>query len=262
MKDYGIDMKLVNQGQDYVNSLSDSQLEKLGFNKIPDEGFMGNMDYHKLVAQGLPEKDRAAYLKNAEKVCDKLATGAAGAGAAAAGGAAATSAGAATGAGGAASTTIFGMSLATIGWIAAGVAAAAVITPYIYDKVRACTKTWMADIIAEVKFKADGKNYRCFYDLKENKWVLTYADIKWTSYLDNKLDKETTDEFFASKFFKQFLDKCRKAFAMLFSTGRNEVVFKTLPEIKDAPKELKKILEKIYDNKGAISKNMFAGNHD
>ena len=62
MKDYGIDMKLVNQGQDYVNSLSDSQLEKLGFNKIPDEGFMGNMDYHKLVAQGLPEKDRAAYL--------------------------------------------------------------------------------------------------------------------------------------------------------------------------------------------------------
>ena len=178
-----------------------------------------------------------------------MATGAAGAGAAAAGGAAATGAGAATSAGGAASTTIFGMSLATIGWIAAGVAAAAVITPYIYDKVRACTKTWMADIIAEVKFKADGKNYRCFYDLKENKWVLTYADIKWTSYLDNKLDKETTDEFFASNFFKQFLDKCRKAFAMLFSTSRNEIVFKTLPE-------------KIYDNKGAISKNMFTGNHD
>lgn len=261
MKDYGIDMKLVNLGQDYVNSLSDAQMEKLGFNKFSDDGCMGNMDYHKLVAQGLPEKDRAAYLKNAEKVCDRFATGAAGAGAAAAGGAAASGA-AASGAGGAASTTIFGMSLATIGWIAAGVAAAAVITPYIYDKVRACTKTWMADIIAEVKFKADGKNYRCFYDLKENKWVLTYADIKWTSYLDNKLDKETTDEFFASKFFQEFLDKCRKAFAMLFSTSRNEIVFKTLPEIKDAPKELKKILEKIYDNKGAISKNMFTGNHE
>ena len=129
LKDYGIDMKLVNQGQDYVNSLSDAQMEKLGFNKIPDEGYMGNMEYHKLVAQGLPEKDRADYLKNAEKVCDKLASGAAGAGVAAAGGAAATGAGAAaTGAGGAASTTIFGLSLATIGWIAAGVAAAAVIT--------------------------------------------------------------------------------------------------------------------------------------
>ena len=251
-------MKLVNQGQDYVNSLSDAQMEKLGFNAIPDEGYMGNMEYHKLVAKGLPEKDRSAYLANAEKVCNHLASGAAGAGAAAAGGAATAGAGAASGAG----TTIFGMSLATIGWIAAGVAAAAVITPYIYDKVRACTKTWMADIIAEVKFKADGKNYRCFYDLKENKWVLTYADIKWTSYLDNKLDRETIDEFFASNFFKQFLDKCRKAFAMLFSTSRNEIVFKTLPEIKDAPKELKKILEKIYDNKGAISKNMFAGNHD
>lgn len=257
-QDTGIDMKLVNQGQDYVNSLSDAQMEKLGFNAIPDEGYMGNMEYHKLVAKGLPEKDRSAYLANAEKVCNHLASGAAGAGAAAAGGAATAGAGAASGAG----TTIFGMSLATIGWIAAGVAAAAVITPYIYDKVRACTKTWMADIIAEVKFKADGKNYRCFYDLKENKWVLTYADIKWTSYLDNKLDRETIDEFFASNFFKQFLDKCRKAFAMLFSTSRNEIVFKTLPEIKDAPKELKKILEKIYDNKGAISKNMFAGNHD
>lgn len=168
----------------------------------------------------------------------------------------------AAGASGAGGWTLFGMSAATVGWIVAGVAAAAVITPYIYDKVRACTKTWMADIIAEVKFKADGKNYRCFYDLKNNKWVLTYADIKWTSYLDNKLDKETIDEFFASNFFNQFLDKCRKAFAMLFSTGRNEVVFKALPEIKDAPKELKKILEKIYDNKGAISKNMFAGKHD
>ena len=257
-QDTGIDMKLVNQGQDYVNSLSDAQMEKLGFNAIPDEGYMGNMEYHKLVAKGLPEKDRSAYLANAEKVCNHLASGAAGAGAAAAGGAATAGAGAASGAG----TTIFGMSLATIGWIAAGVAAAAVITPYIYDKVRACTKTWLADIIAEVKFKADGKNYRCFYDLKENKWVLTYADIKWTSYLDNKLDKETIDEFFASNFFKQFLDKCRKAFAMLFSTSRNEIVFKTLPELKDAPKELKKILEKIYDNKGAISKNMFTGNHD
>ena len=183
-QDTGIDMKLVNQGQDYVDSLSDAQMEKLGFNAIPDEGYMGNMEYHKLVAKGLPEKDRSAYLANAEKVCNHLASGAAGAGAAAAGGAATAGAGAASGAG----TTIFGMSLATIGWIAAGVAAAAVITPYIYDKVRACTKTWLADIIAEVKFKADGKNYRCFYDLKENKWVLTYADIKWTSYLDNKLD--------------------------------------------------------------------------
>lgn len=158
--------------------------------------------------------------------------------------------------------SLFGLSAATVGWIAAGVAAAAVITPYIYDKVRACAKTWMADIIAEVKFRADGKNYRCFYDLKKNKWILTYADIKWSSYLDNKLDKETTDEFFASNFFNTFLDKCKKAFAMLFSTGRNEVVFKTLPEIKDAPKELKSILEKIYDNKGAISKNLFNGNHD
>ena len=49
---------------------------------------------------------------------------------------------------------------------------------------------------------------------------------------------------------------------MLFSTSRNEIVFKTLPEIKDAPKELKSILEKIYDNKGAITKNMFTGNHE
>lgn len=171
---------------------------------------------------------------------------------------AAGAAGAATGAGG---WTLFGMSAATVGWIVAGVAAAAIITPYIYDKVRACTKTWMADIIAEVKFKADGKNYRCFYDLKENKWVLTYADIKWTSYLDNKLDKETEDDFFASKFFNDFLSKCRQTFAILFSTGKNEVVFKTLPEIKDAPKELKSILEKIYDNKGAITKNLFTGNH-
>ena len=261
MQNWGIDMKLVNQGQDYVNSLSDAQMEKLGFNAIPEDNYMGNMEYHKLVVKGLPEKDRSAYLANAEKVCDRMAQGAVAGGAGAAGTAAVAGAGSA-GAGGAAGTTIFGMSLATIGWIAAGVAAAAVITPYIYDKVRACTKTWMADIIAEVKFKADGKNYRCFYDLKKNKWVLTYADIKWTSYLDNKLDEETKNEFFASKFFQEFLDKCRKAFAMLFSTSRNEIVFKTLPEIKDAPKELKTILEKIYDNKGAISKNMFTGNHE
>ena len=175
----------------------------------------------------------------------------AGAGAAGAAGAASSATG----------TTLFGMSLATLGWIAAGVAAAAVITPYIYDKVRACAKTWMADIIAEIKFKADGKNYRCFYDLDENKWVLTYADVKWTSYMDNKLDKETVEEFFASRFFQEFLERCRKTFAFLFSTGKNEIVFKTLPEIKDAPKELKKILEKIYDNKGAITKNLFTGNH-
>ena len=254
----GVDFNMIMKGQDYVNSLSDSQMEKLGFNAIPDEGFMHNMEYHKLVANGLPEKDRSAYLKSAQNVCDKYGTAAA----TGAGSAAAAGAGAAASGGAGAGTTIFGMSLATIGWIAAGVAAAAVITPYIYDKVRACTKTWMADIIAEVKFKADGKNYRCFYDLKKNKWVLTYADIKWTSYLDNKLDDETKDEFFASKFFQEFLNKCRKAFAMLFSTSRNEIVFKTLPEIKDAPKELKSILEKIYDNKGAITKNMFTGNHE
>jgi len=179
-----------------------------------------------------------------------------------AGGAAITAGAGAAGASGATSGwTLFGLSASTIGWIAAGVAAAAIITPYIYDKVRACSKTWLADIIAEVKFKADGKKYRCFYDLKENKWVLTYADIKWGSYLDNKLDKETQDEFFASKFFNGFLSKCRNAFAMLFATSKNEAVFKTLEEIKDAPKDLKKILEKIYDNKGAISKNMFAGKH-
>lgn len=254
----GVDFNMIMKGQDYVNSLSDSQMEKLGFNAIPDEGFMHNMEYHKLVANGLPEKDRSAYLKSAQNVCDKYGAAAA----TGAGSAAAAGAGAAASGGAGAGTTIFGMSLATIGWIAAGVAAAAVITPYIYDKVRACTKTWMADIIAEVKFKADGKNYRCFYDLKKNKWVLTYADIKWTSYLDNKLDDETKDEFFASKFFQEFLNKCRKAFAMLFSTSRNEIVFKTLPEIKDAPKELKSILEKIYDNKGAITKNMFTGNHE
>lgn len=29
-------------------------MEELGFNAIPDEGYMHNMDYHKLVAQGLP----------------------------------------------------------------------------------------------------------------------------------------------------------------------------------------------------------------
>ena len=168
----------------------------------------------------------------------------------------------AAGASGAGGWTLFGMSAATVGWIVAGVAAAAIITPYIYDKVRACAKTWMADIIAEVKFKADGKNYRCFYDLKKNKWVLTYADIKWTSYLDNKLDDETKNEFFASKFFQDFLEKCKRTFALLFSTGKNEVVFKAFPEIKDAPKELKSILEKIYDNKGAITKNMFTGNHE
>ncbi len=168
----------------------------------------------------------------------------------------------AAGAAGAGGWTLFGMSAAIVGWIVASVAAAAVITPYIYDKVRACTKTWIADIIAEVKFKADGKNYRCFYDLKKNKWVLTYADIKWTSYLDNKLDQKTRDEFFASKFFKDFLEKCKKTFAFLFSTGKNEVVFKALPEIKDAPKELKTILKKIYDNKGAITKNMFSGNYE
>lgn len=168
----------------------------------------------------------------------------------------------AAGASGAGGWTLFGMSAATVGWIVAGVAAAAIITPYIYDKVMACAKTWMADIIAEVKFKADGKNYRCFYDLKKNKWVLTYADIKWTSYLDNKLDDETKNEFFASKFFQDFLEKCKRTFALLFSTGKNEVVFKAFPEIKDAPKELKSILEKIYDNKGAITKNMFTGNHE
>ena len=189
----------------------------------------------------------------------KIVSGVGGAAASAGVGAAASSGatGAATGTG----WSLFGMSAATVGWIVAGVAAAAIITPYIYDKVRACTKTWLADIIAEVKFKADGKNYRCFYDLDENKWVLTYADVKWTSYLDNKLDKETIEEFFASNFFKNFLDKCRQTFAFLFSTGKNEVVFKTLPEIKDAPKELKKILEKIYDNKGAITKNLFTGTH-
>ena len=195
----------------------------------------------------------------------KIVTGVGGAAASAGVGAAASGAGAsgagAAGATATTGTTIFGMSLATIGWIAAGVAAAAIITPYIYDKIRACTKTWGADIIAEVKFKADGKSYRCFYDLDDNKWVLTYANIKWTSYLDNKLDKETQEEFFASNFFKKFLDKCRQTFAFLFSTGKNEVVFKTLPEIKDAPKELKDILEKIYDNKGAITKNLFTGNH-
>ena len=189
-------------------------------------------------------------------VVNKVTSAATGAASAGAAGAATTAAGASTG-----GWSLFGLSAATVGWIAAGVAAAAIITPYIYDKVRACTKTWMADIIAEVKFKADGKNYRCFYDLKKNKWVLVYADVKWTSYLDNKLDQETIDEFFASKFFAKFLSKCKAAFAMLFSTGKNEVVFKALPEIKDAPKDLKDILEKIYDNKGAISRNMFAGEH-
>ena len=196
------------------------------------------------------------YEINKDGIVNKVTTaaGAVGAGAAGAAGGAGT---AAAGSG----WSLFGLSATTIGWIAAGVAAAAIITPYIYDKVRACTKTWLADIIAEVKFKADGKNYRCFYDLKKNKWVLTYADLKWTSYLDNQLDDETIEEFFASNFFKQFLDKCRKTFALLFSTSKNEVVFKTLPEIKDAPKELKGILEKMYDNKGAITKNLFTGNH-
>lgn len=215
-----------------------------------------------------PEKMKGWLKDNGYKIRDdgivqKIdAKGATTAAASAAAGAGA--AGTTTGASGAAAGgwSLFGMSAATVGWILAGVAAAAIITPYIYDKVRACTKTWMADIIAEVKFKADGKNYRCFYDLKKNKWVLTYADVKWSSYLDNKLDKETIDEFFASKFFKQFLDRCKKTFAFLFSTGRNEVVFKALPEIKDAPKELKSILEKIYDNKGAISKNMFSGSYE
>lgn len=157
--------------------------------------------------------------------------------------------------------TLFGMSATTVGWIIAGVAAAALVTPYIYDKIKACTKTWMADIIAEVKFTADGKEYRCFYDLDENKWVLTYANVKWTSYMDNELDKQTQNEFFNSNFFHNFLNKCKQTFALLFSTSKNEVVFKTLPEIKDAPEELKDILEKIYDNKGAITKHLFKGDH-
>lgn len=251
----GINTDVLYKGQNYVNSLSDEQMKQLGFDKIPDEGYMHNMEYHKLVAQGLPEKERKSYLQNAMSLCDKYGSKAVSAGTSAAG---AISAGTTSGLSG---TTLFGMSLATIGWIAAGVAAAAIITPYIYDKVRACTKTWMADIIAETKFKADGKNYRCFYDLKDNKWVVTYADVKWTSYMDNKLDEETQEAFFKSNFFKKFLDKCKQTFAFLFSTGKNEVVFKTLPEIKDAPKELKNILEKIYDNKGAITKNLFTGKH-
>lgn len=192
----GIDFNLMKKGFNYMDRLSDEQLDAFGDSPIH------NMEYHKLVAKSLPDGERANYLKSAQNLCDKYGSTAVAAGAGAAGTAAGGAAsGAAATSGGAASTGLFGLSLSTIGWIAAGVAAAAIITPYIYDKVRACTKTWMADIIAEIKFKADGKNYRCFYDLDENKWVLTYADVKWTSYMDNKLDKETIEEFFASNFF-------------------------------------------------------------
>lgn len=192
----GIDFNLMKKGFNYMDRLSDEQLDAFGDSPIH------NMEYHRLVAKSLPETERADYLKSAQNLCSKYGSTAVAAGTAAAGTAASGAAsGAAATSGGAASTGLFGLSLSTIGWIAAGVAAAAIITPYIYDKVRACTKTWMADIIAEIKFKADGKNYRCFYDLDENKWVLTYADVKWTSYMDNKLDKETIEEFFASNFF-------------------------------------------------------------
>lgn len=192
----GIDFDLMKHGFKYMDRLSDEQLDAFGDSPIH------NMEYHKLVAKSLPDGERDNYLKSAQNLCDKYGSTAVAAGAGVAGTAAGGAAsGAAATSGGAASTGLFGLSLSTIGWIAAGVAAAAIITPYIYDKVRACTKTWMADIIAEIKFKADGKNYRCFYDLDENKWVLTYADVKWTSYMDNKLDKETIEEFFASNFF-------------------------------------------------------------
>ena len=189
----GINVNLIKKGYDYMDNMSDEALDAYG------ESPIHNMDFHKMVAKSLPEKQRSEYLSSAQNLCDKYGgTVATGAATAAGAGAGATAAGA--GGAGAASTgtTIFGTSLATIGWIAAGVAAAAIITPYIYDKVRACTKTWLADIIAEIKFRADGKNYRCFYDLDENKWILTYANVKWTSYMDNKLDKETTEEFFNS----------------------------------------------------------------
>ena len=192
----GIDFDLMKHGFKYMDRLSDEQLDAFGDSPIH------NMEYHKLVAKSLPDGERDNYLKSAQNLCDKYGSTAVAAGAGVAGTAAGGAAsGAAATSGGAASTGLFGLSLSTIGWIAAGVAAAAIITPYIYDKVRACSKTWMADIIAEIKFKADGKNYRCFYDLDENKWVLTYADVKWTSYMDNKLDKETIEEFFASNFF-------------------------------------------------------------
>ena len=161
------------------------------------KGVMSSEEGLKWLSENGYEIGKDGFVNRTQNWIGNATSGAAGAAAAGAAGA------------GASGWSLFGLSAATVGWIVAGVAAAAIITPYIYDKVRACAKTWMADIIAEVKFKADGKNYRCFYDLKDNKWVLTYADIKWTSYMDNKLDKETIDEFFASSFFAKFLDKCR-----------------------------------------------------
>ena len=37
-------------------------MEQLGFNSVPDGH---NMEYYNLVAKGLPEKDRADFLKSA-----------------------------------------------------------------------------------------------------------------------------------------------------------------------------------------------------
>ena len=117
------------------------------------------------------------------------------------------------------------------------------LTPYFKNMWRKMT-VGGSTMIAEVQFEADGYSYRAWFDIDKKMWQL-HSSVSIT-------DRETM-QFFETKFFQQFNQRCAEYISPLLNS--REAILKNIKNLQ--PENVQKLVKKILDSKNIIIQNMF-----
>jgi len=131
------------------------------------------------------------------------------------------------------------------------------ISAYLYPRIA----KWLKDInrddyLACCKFTADEVPYQAVYSLDTKKWELLYDNNRWIRS-GTKVPPADVDSFFATEFFKKFLDRCKEILGVIVDKPQNVECLKTLATMSD--KDSAKVIMKFVQAVPEVKSSMFRG---
>lgn len=151
-----------------------------------------------------------------------------------------------------------GASLGTAG-LSALVGGIVTISSYLYPRIA----EWLKGIrrnncIAQCNFISNDTPYIVSFSLSTGKWELLYANNRWIR-MNAVVPADEKAQFFSTKFFNKFNDKCKKNLSVIFDNPKNKELVKTLAKMSD--KDSSKALMQFLDSEKSIRSHMFNGTY-
>ena len=133
------------------------------------------------------------------------------------------------------------------------------ISSYLYPHIT----EWLKGIrrnncIAQCNFISNDTPYIALFSLSTGKWELLYANNRWIR-MNAVVPADEKAQFFSTKFFSKFNDKCKKNLSVIFDNPKNKELIKTLAKMSD--KDSSKALLQFLDSENSIRSHMFNGTY-